>query len=253
MVAPQLVVTTQPTTSVTAGAGFSLDRGRPRPYLGAVDTAFNGTVMLTINTGPAGATISGTASAAVSSGVATFSNVILDTAGTYVLQASSGNLIPGDTNTITVVAASTAAGLYIVDEPPTSVQAGAGFGFEVGAVDQFGNPTTLTGNVSVAILNNPGGSTLGGTTTVTASGGVANFSGLTLNKVGDDYTLQVSDSTLATATTSGIDVTPAPATQLVIPANGEPPASVAAGQVVLHGRRRRRSVRQSRHRASPAR
>ena len=229
VVAPQLVVTAQPTTAVTAGAGFPLTVS-VETYLGAVDTAYNGTVTLSINSGPAGSTIGGTTSAAVSSGVATFDNVILDTAGSYVLQASSGNLIPGDTNTITVVASSIAAGLYIVDQPPSSVEAGAGFGLEVGAVDQFGNPTALTGNVSLAILNNPGNSPLGGQTSVTASGGVANFSGLTLNIVGDGYTLQASDGSLATATTSGIDVTPAPATQLVIPASGEPPASVAAGQ-----------------------
>ena len=47
--------------------------------------------------------------------------------------------------------------------------AGAGFGLVVEAEDQFGNPTALTGNVSLAILNNPGGSILGGTTAVTAS------------------------------------------------------------------------------------
>ena len=53
MVAPQLVVTSQPTTAVTAGVGFPLTV-TAETYLGAVDTAFNGTVALTINTGPAG-------------------------------------------------------------------------------------------------------------------------------------------------------------------------------------------------------
>jgi len=231
VIAPQLVVTSQPTGSVTAGDGFSLTF-TAETVQGAVDPNFNGTMLLTIFSGPAGSTLNGTTSAVASSGVATFSGVILDTAGAYVLEASSGNLIPGYTSVITVVAQTTAAHLYIVDEPPASVQAGAGFGFEVGAVDQFGNPTNLTGSVSVAILNNPGGSTLGGVTTVGASGGVAVFSNLTLNKVGDDYTLQASDSNsmLGTVTTSGIDVTLAPPTQLVFPADGEPPASVAAGQ-----------------------
>ena len=156
-------------------------------------------------------------------------------------------MIPGYTSTITVVAASTVAGLFIVDQPPASVQAGAGFGLVVGAEDQFGNPTALTGSVSVAILNNPGGSTLGGTTTVTASGGVATFSGLTLNMVGHGYTLQASDSLAGTATTSGINVTPAPATQLVIPASRRAARERGRGPGVLDGRRRRGSVRQSRH------
>ena len=65
---------------------------------------------------------------------------------------------------------------------------------------------------------------------MTASGGVATFSGLTLNKVGSGYTLQASSSDLTSATTTGITVTPASATQLAILAGGEPPASVDAGQ-----------------------
>ena len=82
-------------------------------------------------------------------------------------------------------------------EPPSSVQAGAGFGFEVGAEDQFGNPTPLTGTVSVAIGANPGGSTLGGSTNATVKNGVAAFSGLTLNKVGSGYTLIATSGALA--------------------------------------------------------
>ena len=200
VVGPTLVVTSQPTTSVTAGVSFALTV-TAETYLGTVDTGFSGTVGLTIGTGPTPADpIAGTTSAIASSGVATFTGVILDTAGAYVLQASSGNLI-ADTNTITVVAAA-AAGLSIVEQPPTppaTVQAGAGFGFEVGAVDQFGNPTTLTGSVSVTVATSPpgGSTTLGGATTVTAHGGVASFTGLTLNNAGSGYILQVSDSPLA--------------------------------------------------------
>ena len=44
--------------------------------------------------------------------------------------------------------------------------------------------TSFNGTVTLALASNPGGSTLGGTLTVTASGGVATFSGLTLDKSG---------------------------------------------------------------------
>ena len=116
---------------------------------------------LTITSGPAGATIGGTTSATLSNGVATFSNVVLDKAGDYVLHVTSGNLIPGDSSTITVVAQTTATGLYIVDrDRRQACKAGAGFGVEVGAEDQFGNPTAFSGSVSLAIANNPGNSTL---------------------------------------------------------------------------------------------
>ena len=67
-------------------------------YLGTVDTAFNGIMTLGILSGPTGATIAGSPpnpTAQAVNGVATFNNVALDTAGNYVLVATSGNAIPG--------------------------------------------------------------------------------------------------------------------------------------------------------------
>ena len=49
----------------------------------------------------------------------------------------------------------------------------------------------------MALDNNPTGAKLGGTLTVAASKGVATFSGLTLNKVGSGYTLQLTNSNLS--------------------------------------------------------
>ncbi len=245
VVPPVLVSGSTSTINATAGVGFPLT-WTAETTTGAVDTAFDGTVALSISSGPAGAPLLGTVSATAVDGVATFSGVILDIAGSYVIQASSGNLTPGDTN-VTVVAAA-AAGLFLETEPPSSVQAGAAFGLVVGAEDQFGNPTPFTGNVSLAILNNPGGSILGGTTTATFSAGLATFSGLTLNKVGTGYTLKATNSTLASATTTGITVTPAPATQLVIrPSRRRAPDDRGRRPEVLHGRGRRGPVRQYRH------
>jgi len=52
-------------------------------------------------------------------------------------------------------------------------------------LDQFNNLViTDTSNVTVAIGANAGGSTLGGTTTVAAVGGIATFNTLSLDKVG---------------------------------------------------------------------
>jgi hypothetical protein len=67
--------------------------------------------------------------------------------------------------------------------------------------------TTATNTVLVAFANNPTGATLGGTLTVTASQGVATFSGLTINKVGSGSTLQVASSGLSPAVTNAINVT----------------------------------------------
>ena len=237
VVAPILVAGSAPDLggSITAGLGFSVTM-YAETYLGTIDTSFNGIMTLGILSGPAGATIAGSPpnpTAQAVNGVATFNNVTLDTAGNYVLEATSGNAIPGDTAPITIVAAAQAQ-LNITEQPPQSIVAGAGFGFEVTATDRFGNPTALTGTVSVRLVNNLGGSTLGGITTVTAnSSGLATFSGLTLNKVGSGYTLEASSGALTSPVSSGITVTPASANQLVIQPSGEPPATVNAGQSFL--------------------
>jgi streptogramin lyase len=228
VIAPQLVVTTQPATNVTAGSAFSIVV-TAETSTGAVDTNFTSSIGLSIASGPTGGSLGGTLSATASAGVATFNNLLLDTAGAYFLQATGGNATSVNTRQITVVASSVVASLVIEQQPPSSVQAGGTFGFEVGGIDQFGNPTGLTGSVTVAILNNPDNSTLGGTLTVNASGGVAKFTDLTLNKVGTGYTLQASASPAASATTNAIDVTEAPASQLVIPTADEPPLSVDEG------------------------
>ena len=91
--------------------------------------------------------------------------------------------------------------------PPASVTAGSPFGLTVQAEDSSGNlDTSFNGTVTVALANNPGGATLGGTLTVTASGGVATFSGLTLNKAASGYTLVASSSGLV----EGVPRAPSP-------------------------------------------
>jgi hypothetical protein len=118
--------------------------------------------------------------------------------------------------------------LAVTAQPPDSVTAGTGFGFTVTAEDQSGNViSSFDGSVTVALSNNPGGATLGGTLTVTAQSGVATFSDLTLDKADIGYTLLVTASGLASATTDAITVTPAAASQLVV--TTQPPASVVAG------------------------
>src|SRR5262249_35153325 len=80
--------------------------------------------------------------------------------------------------------------------------------FKASIEDQYGNVvTTATNTVKVAFANNPTGATLGGTLTVTASQGVATFSGLTINKVANGSTLQVSSTGLSSAVTNAINVT----------------------------------------------
>jgi hypothetical protein len=68
---------------------------------------------------------------------------------------------------------------------------------------------------------------LGGTLTLSASSGLATFSGLSLTKAGSGYTIAVSDSGLTPATSSAISVAPGTATQLIVV--GQPPTQTMVG------------------------
>src|SRR5207253_7021488 len=74
-----------------------------------------------------------------------------------------------------------------------------------------------------------GGSTLGGTTTVAAANGVASFSPLTLDKTGTSYALTATAAGLNQATSSGFNITPGAATQLVF--GTQPSTTVANRQI----------------------
>ncbi len=74
-------------------------------------------VTLAIASGPAGAILSGTTTVRVVDGVATFTNVSVNMAGTYVLVAVGGDLTPIDTNPIEVAPVAIGRGIAIHREP----------------------------------------------------------------------------------------------------------------------------------------
>src|SRR5439155_2645202 len=98
----------------------------------------------------------------------------------------------------------TATQLAFTGQPSTTVASAATSPtVEVSALVPAGNLVlSFTGNVTVVLGNNPGGSTLGGTTNVAAVNGVASFSTLTLDKTGTSYWLTATATGLNTATSS---------------------------------------------------
>ena len=220
----QLVVTTQPPTSLSAGTPFGLTVDA-EDSSGNIETSFNGTVTVALANNSGGATLGGTLSVTASQGVATFSGLTITTAASgYTLVVTSTGL--SDTVTTAIaVSPLTASQVGITQQPPASVAAGTGFGLQAAIEDMYGNVETgATNTVTVALANNPGGARLGGTLTVTASQGLASFSGLTLTTAATGYTLGISSSGLSGATSSAITITPAAAVQLAI--TQQPPASV---------------------------
>lgn len=97
--------------------------------------------------------------------------------------------------------------------------------------DQFGNDTVGTSNVTLAINNNPGGATLGGTLTRAGVSGLATFDDITLDAAGTSYTLDATSAGLTGATSSAFDVTTT-ATITVTAPNGGETASIGTNETV---------------------
>ena len=226
--ATQLVLTTEPTSSVTAGAGFGFVLNAEDQY-GNVDPTFAGPVLASLVNNPGGSTLGGNLQATITNGVVTFSGLTLNKADPgYTLVANSLTLSSQATSAITVNAGK--ATQLVVTTQPSGVIAGQSFGFSVSAEDNFGNvDPTFNGTVTVALANNPGSTTLGGTLTASASQGVATFSGLKLSVADTGYTLQATSIGLNAGATNPFTVTAGKATQLVVLMANEPPTSVTAG------------------------
>ena len=168
-------------------------------------------VTLSILYNPGGATLGGTnpVSAVNSTGVATFSDLSLDKAGTgYTLSATSSGLTAA-TSTAFNVTAGTAAKLVFIQQPGSTVAGQAiSPAVTVQIQDASGNVVHSTAAVTLSILYNPGGATLGGTNPVSAvnSTGVATFSDLSLDKAGTGYTLSATSSGLTGTTSNAFNV-----------------------------------------------
>jgi streptogramin lyase len=111
--ATKLVVTTQPTSPVTAGTAFAITV-TDEFVSGPTDTSFTGNVSLALSTNPSApvATVSAV------NGVATFTGLTLNTPGaTYVYEASASGLAIVNTNPITV--AQTVSPTPTPTPPPT--------------------------------------------------------------------------------------------------------------------------------------
>ena len=109
---------------------------------------------LDLNGNPDNGKLSGTTTVAASNGVATFTNIIIDTTGNpFTLIASSGGLTSAPSSAIDVVAPQ----LVWSTEPPSQVAHGFPFGATVELLDPFGNlETSYNGSVTVALDNKEG-------------------------------------------------------------------------------------------------
>ena len=229
--ATQLVFGTQPGTTVADHNITPAVKVRALDALGNLVPSFTGSVSIVTGTNPGGATLSGTTPVAAIGGVATFYDLSLNKTGTGYTLTASGNGFPPVTSTPFDITPGTATQLAFTAQPGNTV-AGAMISpaVQVTALDPAGNAVPgFTGSVTVAFGSNPGGSTLSGTTTVTAVNGVASFGDLSANKTGTSYWLTATATGLSRATSSVFGITPGTATQLVF---GTQPGTTVANRLI---------------------
>ena len=109
---------------------------------GNTATGFTGNVTVAIGTNPGGGTLGGTATHAAVAGVATFSGLTINKAGTgYTLTAAAGAGLNGTSTTFNVTAAA-AGTLALTTQPSTTAQSGVALGRQpaVQLQDANGNP-----------------------------------------------------------------------------------------------------------------
>jgi Tol biopolymer transport system component len=161
----------------------------------AMDANGNGVAGATIDWSAANGGVSAPTTVTDTDGLAEVLWTLGETPGSQAATAT----LQGTATTVpfTATAAAGAAARLVFTVEPTDVRQDSVISpaVVVTAYDAFDNVATgFTGAVQLSLLTNPGGATLGGTTTRAAVAGVATFDDLSLNAFGNGYAL------LATAT-----------------------------------------------------
>ena len=161
-------------------------------------------------------------------GVATFSNLSINMAGSKTVTASSGAATPVESSAFTI--SPTAASQVAFTQQPTDATAGVVIApaVTVQLKDPFGNIVTNSG-VAVTIGLSTGSGTLSGAkTNTTDAAGLATFADLSIDLSGSKN-LTASSSGLSSAASSAFIISPAAASQLAF---SRQPTNTTAGQSI---------------------
>jgi hypothetical protein len=192
---------------------------------GQIDTSNTSSVTINVDNS-AGVAVGSPVTVQAVAGIATFSGLSETLAGSFTLVATDANLTPGKSNKFTVTPDTATAKLVLTHQPAaTVVGAPLATNLIVEIQDQYDNVIT-TNKSKVTLTKTSGPGTLGGTTTVTASKGVATFSKAFLSTAGT-YSLSATDSSLtsnssvefAQTITQGVTTIAAPHTAASYAAN----------------------------------
>lgn len=221
----QVPVTTNAGATITPAVRVAIqDAG------GNTVASATGAVTMAIGTNPGGGNLSGTTTVNAVNGVATFSTLAIDKAGTgYTLDASAAGLASTTSPAFDILTGGANRLVFVVE--PTDRVVGQTFSpaIQVQVQDAGGNPVLTAGN-SITLTSSVTG-TLSGTAVVNASGGTATFSNLAITRAGNAYTLTALASGVASRTSAPFDVAQA-ATTIGI-TNRSPGASVPGQNVTV--------------------
>jgi len=230
--ASKLAFTTSP-SGATGGATFST-----QPVVTVQDaggntvTTDNSTqVTVAIGTNPSSGTLSGTKTVTVSSGVATFSGLSIDKAGTgYTLTATSSPSYTSATSSAFNVTAGTATKLIVTlpgetftsgvgnSGTVTAQTAGTAFTITLAAVDASNNTDVSYSGPKTISYSGPGGSPTY-TTSVTFTNGQATSVSTTLTKA-ETTTITATDGSLTGVASSSLTVNAGALTNFLVEAAG---------------------------------
>lgn len=188
-------------------------------------------ITIAFGANPGNGTLGGTLSVAAVNGVATFTDLVIDSARAgYTLTATSGALPTITSNAFNVTHAAAARLEFLVQPSNVNEAEVITPAIAVRAFDAIGNvASTFVGTVTLEILDNPGPGTIGGTTSRAAAGGVATFDDITISTPASGYTLRATSGALASDTSVTFDVAATIPTRLVIEVE---PTTVEAGVVM---------------------
>jgi hypothetical protein len=191
-------ITIQPTG---AGSGSVLGN---QPVIRIIDsggnTVSNSSVDVVASISSGTGTLSGITTVAASSGIATFTNlVITGTVGTFTLTFTPTSLTATTSNSLTITAGP--ASNVSITRASVGTQRRTAFTTQPQITIQDVSNNTITSSTAVVNATVSAGGTLVGTTTATASSGIATFNGLGVDgNVGTTYTITYSAEGLTVAT-----------------------------------------------------
>jgi len=171
------------------------------------NTVANSSASITISiaNNPSGGTLSGsTLTKNAVNGVATFSDLSINRAGTgYTLRVVSGVLTNATSTPFDISAAAASQLSFNVQPSNANINTSIAPAIKVSVLDASGNPiTSSTALITLAFGANPASASLSGTVTRNAVGGIATFDDIAIDKSGVGFTLTAASAPL-TGSTSG--------------------------------------------------